>query len=100
MNFDGPDMGFGFAQFLMTALTGVAFLVGFAIIGGVLFLLVRFLLVATVAAQIYVAKNRPAEPATPATASPAPAATVKPTPAATKPTPVTKPATPKTPPAV
>ncbi len=100
MNFDGPGTGFGpFAQFIVTALTGVAFLVGLAIIGGLIFLLVRFLLVATQAAQIYVAKNRPAETGTTAAASATPAAApAKPTPAATKPAPVTKPATPKTPP--
>jgi predicted lipid-binding transport protein (Tim44 family) len=114
MNFDGPGMGFNpFVQFFVTALTGVAFLVSFAIIAGLIFLLVRFLLVATQAAQIYVAQNRPAEPVAPAAASPAPAATpaaapaatpaaapAKPTPAATKPAPVTKPSSPKTPPAV
>ena len=58
------------------------------VLAGLIFLLVRFLLVATTAAKIYVAKNA-AETATPAVV----------TPAATAATP-TKPRTPKAPPAV
>jgi predicted lipid-binding transport protein (Tim44 family) len=108
---DGPGMGFGpFAHILMTILSGVAFLVSFAIVAGLLFLLVRFLLVATQAAQIYVAKNRPATPVAPTTTAPAataPASTKPATVAPAKPTtapapvkPATAPRTPKTPPAV
>ena len=71
---------------------------------GLIFLLVRFLLVATTAAKIYVAKNSPAKPVatTAAAAAPAPAASAAPTttaPAATKPATATKPRTPKAPPA-
>ncbi|MBX3098962.1 MAG: hypothetical protein KF761_05225 [Salinibacterium sp.] len=61
---------------------------------GLIVLLVRFLLVATTAAKLYVAKNSPAQPTTaPVAAAPAPAA------ATTKPTTTTKPRTPKAPPA-
>ncbi len=59
------------------------------VLAGLIFLLVRFLLVATTAAKIYVAKNAPATTVTAATATP-PAAAETPT----------RPRTPKAPPAV
>ena len=110
---------------LTTVIAGLWFVVMFVIAVGLIFLLVRFLLVATRAAQIYVAKHAPVEPTataapdTPATptapAAPADAATssvVPPTTsttstsAVTKPLarpatkPAAKPRTPKTPPTV
>ncbi len=70
---------------LGVVVSGLFFSLCLAVAVGLIFLLVRFLLVATHAAQIYVAKNEPVEPeapVVPATTSPA-----------------RKPRTPKTPPA-
>ncbi|MEQ1735450.1 MAG: hypothetical protein ABL886_03350 [Rhodoglobus sp.] len=91
MFFDGPGFGGGIAHFASFIVTGLFCLFAFLVVAAMLFLLVRFLLIGTKAAQVYVAKNAP----------PAPAATVttvtKPTAAkpAAKTTP--RPGTPKAP---
>jgi hypothetical protein len=66
--------------------TAVGTLVLIVVLAGLVFLLARFLLVATTAAKIYVAKNSPAA--------------TEHAPAPETPAPVTKPRTPKAPPAV
>ena len=95
MNFDGPGPFGPFAHFAMMIVGGLLWLFMLLVVIALIFLLVRFLLVATRAAQIYVAKNSPAvsseTPATTARSAPATTAT---TPAA-KPAP--KPRSPKTP---
>ena len=61
MNFS--PWGFGSVGHVFTAvIAGLWFILVFVVAVGVLFLLVRFLLVATRAAQLYVAKNAPAAP--------------------------------------
>jgi predicted lipid-binding transport protein (Tim44 family) len=96
-------MGYGHAGLLWGVLGFIASVIGtivlLAVIGGLIFLLVRFLLVATTAAKIYVAKNTPDAPVTPSEPV-VPAATSTTTPATTVTPPTTKPRTPKTPPAV
>ncbi len=87
----GPGFdGLPFGHLIVTIIGGFVWLIALAITIAVLFLFIRFLLVATKAAQVYVARNAPVEPAAAKTASAAPAPT---TPAATKPR------TPKAPPA-
>ena len=86
--FDGPPFG----HLIFTIIGGLVWLIALAITIAVLVLLIRFLLVATKAAQVYVARNALGETA-PATTTPAAAPT---TPAAP---PATKPRTPKAPPA-
>jgi cytoskeletal protein RodZ len=83
--FYGPD-NFGHAApavfgILATLVSVLFFLVCLAVVVGLLFLLVRFLLVATKAAQLYVAEHEPAKPVEPTVASP-----VTPTPPVSKPT--------------
>ena len=104
MDFDGPriDMGFGHWWQIMTLiLGGFVWLLFIALMLAVLFFLIRFLLVATRAAQLYVNQHAPAEPARTPAATTAPAATktTAVTPAeTTAPTkPVTKPRTPRKP---
>lgn len=102
--FDGIAHGIGLI------VLGVFWLLALAVIVTILVLLVRFLLVATKAARLYVAKNSPVEvkatpaatTATTATTATAPTATTPTTtPAPTVVTPVVKkPRTPKAPPAV
>jgi hypothetical protein len=94
---DGPFTWVGHT--ILAIVSGFFWLVGLLVFVAVVVLLVRFLLIGTKAAQIYVAKNSPEklesheEPAAaPATTTPAPAAPTTPT------KPVTKPRTPKTPP--
>jgi cytoskeletal protein RodZ len=65
-------------------LAGLVFIICFIVVVGLLVVLVRFLLVATKAAEIYIAKNGPARP------------TVESTPAATSPTTTTTPAATRT----
>ncbi|MCU1578024.1 MAG: hypothetical protein JWP19_228 [Rhodoglobus sp.] len=90
MDFEPGMMGFGWFGHLIGVIVGALFCFFMVLVViGLLFLFVRFLLVATTAAKIYVAKNSPARPVTPAAASTAPAAT-KPT---TTPTTLAKPAT-------
>lgn len=87
----GPGFdGLPFGHLIVTIIGGLVWLIALAITIAVLFLFIRFLLVATKAAQVYVARNAPVEPASAPTA---PAAA----PAATPP--ATKPRTPKAPPA-
>ncbi|HEX4058595.1 MAG TPA: hypothetical protein VHX87_09820 [Galbitalea sp.] len=67
-------------------LAGLVFIICFAVVVGLLVVLVRFLLVATRAAELYIANNSPNRSATtPATTTQAPAA-AKPAPTATTPT--------------
>jgi hypothetical protein len=82
--FDGAPFG----HLIFTIIGGLVWLIALAITIAVLFLFIRFLLVATKAAQVYVARNTPVEP----TAAPS-------TPATTAAPPATKPRTPKAPPA-
>lgn len=95
MDFDGPGPFGPFAHFGMVVIGGLLWLFMLLVAIALIFLLVRYLLVATKAHQLYIAQN------TPPTATPtatAPAATTPATPAAatvTKPAP--KPRTPKTP---
>ena len=84
--FDGPPFG----HLIFTIIGGLVWLIALAITIAVLVLLIRFLLVATKAAQVYVARNAPVEPSPAATPAAAPT-----TPAAP---PATKPRTPKAPP--
>jgi predicted lipid-binding transport protein (Tim44 family) len=108
MGYDGPGMwGFGwFGQLVGTIIGGLLALFALLVVAGLVFLLVRFLIVATRAAQLYVDNHSPAKPtahaeraASPATA-PAPttkaATTTAPAP---KTAPIAKPRTPKAPPA-
>jgi uncharacterized protein YpmB len=55
----GPGFGM-FGGILESIIAGLFFLVCLVVIVGLLFILVRFLLVATKAAEVYVAKNSPA----------------------------------------
>ena len=96
MDFDRPRFdGFGHWWHIMTlVLGGFVWLLFIALMLAVLFFLIRFLLVATRAAQLYVNEHAPAEPARPTrpAATTAPAATTSPaartSPAATKTTPM------------
>lgn len=75
--FDGPYGGFGFFWPLGVIAWGFLSLIAFAVIVGLIFLLVRFLLIGTRAAQLYIATNEPVRPAPPTsttTAAPVPAA--------------------------
>jgi len=81
MHFPHGPGGFGmFGSIFADILAGLAFLICFVVIVALLVVIVRFLLVATRAAEIYVAKNGPAQPDAPAattipvTTAPAPAA--------------------------
>ncbi|MHB1172497.1 MAG: hypothetical protein ACYCZY_08375 [Lacisediminihabitans sp.] len=110
MIYPGFGWGYGFASIIGGIVSGFFALLMFAVAVGLIFLLVRFLLVATRAAQLYVAKNEPPRPTVPAAAAPAapgPATTTATpsvaAPPATEPTtakPVTTLRTPKTPPTV
>jgi cytoskeletal protein RodZ len=83
----GPGIGM-IGGIFADVLAGLAFIICFIIVVGLLVVLVRFLLVATKAAEIYVSKNGPAQPLTPA--SPVTSTTG---PVATAPTPATSPTT-------
>ncbi len=73
----GPFVWFG--HFFGMAVMGIFCLVAFAIAIGLIFLLVRFLLVATTAAQLYISKNAPAATSTTSAATkPATTAAAKP----------------------
>ena len=120
MDYDGPGFGpwgGGWWHALTLVIGGFIWLLAIALTLAVLFFLIRFLLVATRAAQLYVNQHAPAEPARPVTpttpaattapaaptapTTPAPAATTTAPTAATKPVakPPAKPRTPRTPPA-
>jgi hypothetical protein len=62
MYFDGPDLAFGLGPIIFSIVGGLLSFASFLLIAALLFLLVRFLLVATKAAQIYVAKHTPPAP--------------------------------------
>ena len=100
----GPG-GFGLIGGIFAdVLAGLVFIICFIIVVGLLVVLVRFLLVATKAAEIYVSKNGPVQPvapATPATTATTTQATTVPaaTAPATKSPTTTRTRTPKTPPA-
>jgi hypothetical protein len=100
MDFDGYGWGFGpFAHIVGAIVYGLFSLFVILVVIATLFLLVRFLLVATKAAQIYVAKNSPPRPVAPEpTTGPTRTApdAAAPTTAQTRPVPRTR--TPKTPP--
>jgi hypothetical protein len=71
----GGGPGFGLYSIFADVAAGLAFILGFVIVVGLIVLLVRFLLVATRAAELYVANNRPAEHAvTPTPVTPEPPA--------------------------
>jgi hypothetical protein len=80
-----PRPGFGgFGHIFALLVQGLFFLLMLAIVVGVLFLLVRFLLVATKAARIYVDQNTPvapvevpAKPAEPTRAAASPSTTTR-----------------------
>ena len=77
--------GFGiFGGIIEDVIAGLFFLVCFVVVVGLLFVLVRFLLVATKAAEIYVAKNGSVAQASPAQPVGPAAATTSATPAATR----------------
>jgi hypothetical protein len=76
----GP--GFGIYSIFADVAAGLAFILGFVIVVGLIVLLVRFLLVATKAAEIYVAKNRPLD-GPPVSAPPAPVTPIAPAPETT-----------------
>ena len=93
MNFDGPGPFGPFAHFAMMIVGGLLWLFMLLVVIALIFLLVRFLLVATKAHQLYITLNSP-PPATPAATASA-AGTPATTAPATKPAP--KPRSPKTP---
>jgi predicted lipid-binding transport protein (Tim44 family) len=102
MGYDGPGIwGLGwFGQLVSTIIGGLLALFALLVVAGLIFLLVRFLIVATRAAQLYVDNHGPAKPTAHAESAAAP--TTKPAPttkAATTTAPATKPRTPKAPPA-
>ena len=108
MNYDGPGIWGGWLGHVVgTIIGGLLSLFALLVIAGLVFLLVRCLIVATRAAQIYVDRHapaKPAEPVAPAASAPTPTTAPAPTakPAATPPPatkPAAKPRTPKAPPA-
>ena len=93
MLFDGPGMGFGWLLPMFASIVGgLLCLFAILVVAALIFLLVRFLLVATRAAQLYIDEHSPTAPAS------APAATAS-TPKAAPAKPATRPRTPKAPPA-
>ena len=97
----GHGNGWGVLNVITTLVSGLFTFFVVLVAAGLIFLLVRFLLVATTAAKVYVAKNSP--PASPAAvvapAAPAPVAPVAPAAAAPTKSAPTKPASkPRTPP--
>jgi hypothetical protein len=86
MNYEGNDWGyFGFVHVVGLIAYGVFALLALAVVTGLVILLVRFLLIGTKAAQLYVAKNSPAKTASPVT-GPATSGSTEP---ASRPTPPT-----------
>ena len=77
----GWGFGHGFISIMGGMFFAMIWMLCFIVVVGVLFLLVRFLLVGTRAAQLYVAKNEPPRPAAakaaPAAAKPATASETK-----------------------
>lgn len=84
----GPGLGFDFFHMMQLIVGGFIALFVFLVAVALVILLVRFLLVGTRAAQLYIAKNSPAAPAE--SAGPATPTTVAPAPTTA---PATKPAT-------
>ena len=85
----GSGPGFGLYSIFADVVAGLGFIIGLAVVVGLIVLLVRFLLIATKAAELYVANNRPLNP-TAATPPASTASTTAPPMAAT--TPVVPPA--------
>ena len=86
MNYEGNDWGyFGFVHVVGLIAYGVFALLALAVVTGLVILLVRFLLIGTKAAQLYVAKNSPTKTASPVT-GPATSGSTEP---ASRPTPPT-----------
>jgi hypothetical protein len=105
MRFPPNGPGFGFYTVFADVMAGLVFIVCLVIVVGLIVLLVRFLLVATKAAELYVAKNRPViettttPVGTPAATPVATATATTPTPTVTRPAPTTtRTRVPKTPP--
>ena len=94
------DWGFRIAHIMGGIIEALIILVAVAVLAGLTFLLVRYLLVATRAAQLYVAQHEPPRPTStepnPPVSPAAPAAA--PTTQASTTAPATRPRTPKTPP--
>ncbi|MGV8897524.1 MAG: hypothetical protein ACOH10_09520 [Rhodoglobus sp.] len=84
----GNGYGWGAFHFIGTLVGGLFAFFMVLVIAALIFLLVRFLLVATTAAKIYVAKNTPAKPVEPAAAEPAPSPSPAPAAAPAPATPV------------
>ena len=91
MRFPHGPGGFGmFGGIFADILAGLVFIICFIIVAGLLFVLVRFLLVATRAAEIYVARNGPAQsavattPEKPEASGTTPTAPAAPAPATTR----------------
>ena len=86
MNYEGNDWGyFGFVHVVGLIAYGVFALLALAVVTGLVILLVRFLLIGTKAAQLYVSKNSPTKTASPVT-GPATSGSTEP---ASRPTPPT-----------
>lgn len=94
MFYDGPGMGFGWLWHMFASVVGgLLCFFAFLVVAALIFLFVRFLLVATRAAQLYVDEHSPKAPTTtPA----APAATATTTATTTR-APASKPTTTRTP---
>jgi cell division septation protein DedD len=101
--FDGPGYGFGIWHALQSAFMAIGGFLLLIIFLGLVAVLVRFLLVATKAAELYVAQNGSKSTASDVVAAPptpAPAEPVGPVGASeTPPKPAPRPRTPKAPPA-
>jgi len=93
---DGPFTWIGHT--ILTIVSGFFSVLGLLVAIAVVVLLVRFLLIGTKAAQIYVANNTAEKPEAPAASAPTVATETPPAAPATPAKPATKPRTPKTPP--
>jgi hypothetical protein len=94
----GPGPGWGLWHSLQTIFASLGGFLLLLILLAVTVLLVRFLLVGTRAAEIYVAKNRPADPGTAAATPAAPVEPVSPVVGPETPRPAPRTRAPKTPP--
>lgn len=76
----GPGAGFGWFQIAGAIIYGLFTLLFLLALAAIAFILVRFLLVATTAARLYIAKNGPLPSVTPLPDAPNPPATTTTTP--------------------
>lgn len=83
----------GFWHVIVGIFFGIGQLFALLVFLGVLFLFVRFLLVGTKAAQLYIARHAPTPPATPTAPAASAPTTTAPAKPATKPAAATKPTT-------